>query len=177
MTERDVKELHLLRHAKSSWDDADLDDFDRVLAKRGRKAAARMGRFLADNAIAPDTILCSAARRTRETLDLIAPALNATPNVLVERQLYLAGSRHILSRLRRLPDEAESVMVIGHNPDLQELALRLARRGPRAKIAALAAKFPTAALAGFRVEAERWADLAPERCALIRFVVPADLDA
>lgn len=170
-----MKELHLLRHAKSDWDDPGLDDFDRPLAKRGRRAAKRMARFLAQAGVQPDHVLCSAARRTRETHALIASELPAETPVAFERELYLAGSQALLRRLRRLPDELRSVMVIGHNPDLHELALGLA--SPEAEEhARLTAKFPTAALASLEIDIDHWRDLALGRHRLLRFVVPAELE-
>ena len=120
-----MKRLFLLRHAKSSWDDADLADRDRPLAPRGRRAAGAIARHLRDEEISPSLVLCSPARRTRETLEAVDPS----GDVRIEDELYGASEAELLERLRRVPEAIESVMLIGHNPAIQELALGLASRG------------------------------------------------
>lgn len=170
-----TKDLLLLRHAKSSWDDPLLDDFDRPLAKRGRNAARRMGDWLAAQAVRPDLILCSPAKRTRETLDLIAPALGPDMTAEFDRDLYLATADDLLRRLQQVDSNVGTVLVIGHNPGLQDLALALAAPRSRER-ARFAEKFPTAALARFRPKIARWSALEPRRGALIAYVRPADLD-
>jgi phosphohistidine phosphatase len=160
--------LYLLRHAKSSWDDAGLADHDRPLAKRGRRATKAIARHMSEHDIAPELVLCSTARRTRETFERIAPALG-TPAVSYEDELYGAGDSELLERLRKVPDDVSSVMLIGHNPGIEDLASALVGR-------AVASKFPTAALATLEL-AGRWREAAPGRAELIDFVVPRDLDA
>jgi phosphohistidine phosphatase len=167
-----MKRLYLLRHAKSSWKDASLPDHDRPLAGRGRRAAKAVARHMGENQIQPQLVLCSTARRARETLDRIEPAL-ATSAIEVEPDLYAASAPALLERLRSVPDSVESVMVIGHNPGLQELALELARAGPAASD--LAAKYPTAALATLAFDASRWRELARDSAELVELVRPRDL--
>jgi len=120
--------------------------------------------------VSPELILCSPARRTRETLDAILPKLAEGTDVRIEPELYGASVMELLSLLRRTPDPVRSLMVVGHNPGLQELAIELARDpgGP------LAAKFPTGALAAFGVPGS-WKELGPDRVELLDFVVPRDL--
>jgi phosphohistidine phosphatase len=168
-----MKRLYLLRHAKSSWKDATLADHDRPLAGRGRRASEAIARQLSDRSIEPKLVLCSTARRARETLDRIAPALG-TPTVKIEPDLYVADARGLLERLRGLPDAIESVMLIGHNPAMQELAVDLARPSPAAS--ELAAKYPTAALAVLTFTASTWRRLGHGTAELVELVKPRDLE-
>ena len=168
-----MKQLYLLRHAKSSWKDTGLPDHDRPLAGRGRHAAKAIARHLSDHGIEPELVLCSTARRARETLDRIEPALGS-PAVLVERDLYAASASALLERLRSVPHSVESVMLIGHNPGLQDLALDLARPSPTAR--ELATKYPTAALATLAFAASNWQELDHETAELVALVRPRDLE-
>jgi phosphohistidine phosphatase len=163
-----VKRLFLLRHAKSSWDEAGLPDRDRPLAARGRRAVELMAGHLRDEKISPALVLCSSARRTRETLEGIDPG----GEVRIEDELYGASESELLERLRDVSDGTESVMLIGHNPAIQELALSLAGGGKRR--AEVERKFPTAALATLTVP-DRWRELAPGSAELVEFVRPKDL--
>lgn len=155
-----------------------MRDFDRPLANRGLKASVQMGTFMQDTRIAPQMILCSTSHRTRATLGLILPFLRGDTTILLEHFLYKASDEDaVIERLQSVPGDIESVMVIGHNPVMQDLALTLI--APRKSSDAerkLAAKFPTAALASVELDRGGWAKLAPGKGALIRFVTPSDLD-
>lgn len=166
--------LLLLRHAKSDWSTPGLDDFDRPLAPRGQRAAALMARHLADHAPRPDLVLCSPARRARDTLGLVLKPLDGVP-VCFEQALYVFDHPPLLARLRRLAAEVSCVLVIGHNPALEDLARALAGPAsePEAK-AALVAKFPTAALATLETPAS-WAGLAAGSARLVDFTTPKSL--
>jgi phosphohistidine phosphatase len=166
-----VRTLYLLRHAKSSWDDAALADRDRPLAPRGQKAAKLMAEHLRRDGIAPGLVLCSVARRTRETLEAIEPALGG-PEIEVERDLYGASAGELLERLQAVPDGVESVMLIGHNPSIQTLALNLAGRGD--DLDAIGLKYPTGALATLTFEGS-WQELDRGGAELAGFVRPRDL--
>lgn len=168
-----MKRLYLLRHAKSSWKDTSLPDHDRPLAGRGRRAAKAIARHMREHGVEPELVLCSTARRARETLDRIASALGS-PTVRVESELYAASAPALLERLRGIPDTVESVMVIGHNPGLQELALELAR--PASAASELAAKYPTGALATLAFEASSWQELDRDTAELVELVRPRDLE-
>jgi phosphohistidine phosphatase len=168
-----MKTLHLLRHAKSSWKDSSLADADRPLAARGRRAAQAIARHCRREGVAPDLVLCSSSQRTRETLDLVAPGLPADMAVVVDDHLYGADAGDLLDLLKDLSDRVSSVMLIGHNPAIQELLLTLARRG--AHLDSVRAKFPTGGLATLAVDAQRWAELRPGDAALLAFVTPAQL--
>jgi phosphohistidine phosphatase len=166
-----VKRLFLLRHAKSSWDDPGLDDRDRPLAPRGRRASELIAGHLRREGIAPSLVLCSSARRTRQTLERVIPALDAS-DVSIEDGLYGASSGGLLERLREVPEDIESVMLVGHQPAIQELALDLA--GDGAELSRVRAKFPTAALATLLFAGE-WSELAPGSAELVAYVKPKEL--
>jgi phosphohistidine phosphatase len=163
--------LYLLRHAKSSWDDPARADHDRPLAPRGVRAARRMGEHLREAGVAPDLVLCSSAVRARQTVELVAPALGHA-DVQFEEALYAAASDQLLERLRAVPEAVGSVMLVGHNPGLQDLALDLAGSG--GKLPQLAAKLPTGALAVLRTR-WAWAALAEADAELVDLVVPRAL--
>jgi phosphohistidine phosphatase len=166
-----VRTLYLLRHAKSSWDDPALGDHERPLAPRGRRDGKRVAEHLRREEIEPELVLCSSATRAQETLDLIRPALGSA-TVAVEDGLYGASSDELLARLRQVPDEVASVLVIGHNPGLEELALVLASTGD--ELGRLEEKFPTAALATLALS-QAWAPLAAGDATLAAYVVPTQL--
>jgi len=168
--------LTLFRHAKSSWDFPELEDFDRPLAPRGRKAAPRMAAFLAEQALVPEHIVCSAARRTRETLDLALPAWDGPPRVDYAHAVYMADTNTLLAILHDIPDDARRAMIIGHNPGLESFALKLIGRGDKKMRYALASKFPTAAVAVIEFEATRWAEINPGSGRLVTFMAPKRLD-
>lgn len=169
-----MKTVHLLRHAKSSWDNPLQADRDRPLNERGQDQASRMAGHFRRRALRPGLVLCSPAARARQTLDMIAPELGKTP-IKVEDGLYEADWTKLLERLRALPAELESVLVVGHNPALEDLAAELGREGGGADLARLLAKYPAGALASLEIESRDWkgAGTAPGR--LAGFVVPADL--
>lgn len=162
----ETKRLLLLRHAKSSWDDPSLTDHDRPLAPRGRKAARRIGEHLRREQIPIALVLCSSARRARETLDLVAPPGESR----FESQLYGATAAELIARLRRVPDDIDAVMLIGHEPSIRDLAVSLS--GPGSELADR--KFPTAGLAMLTFTG-RWDALAPEHAKLTAFVTPKEL--
>lgn len=164
--------LSLLRHAKSDWADPRLEDFDRPLAKRGRKAAPEMAEQMIAAKLEPELVLCSAAKRTRETLALIADALSGKPKIKYEEELYLAPAMTLLERLRKVKKGIGHVLMIGHNPGLQALALELTLDGSREDIRALAIKFPTAALAVLTFPVEAWSEIGPASGHLVRLVTP-----
>lgn len=170
-----MRTLYLLRHAKSCWDDPALNDFERPLNGRGRQAGRAMALHLVQAAIRPNLVLCSTARRTRETWAAIEEALPGVP-ALFEDGIYEAGREQLLERLRGLDDTILSAMLIGHNPGLERLAAALAAgRGDADSVARMEAKFPTGALAKLDCPVTRWTDLAEGACQLAAFVRPKDL--
>jgi phosphohistidine phosphatase len=161
-----MKRLHLLRHAKSSWDDPGLPDHDRPLAPRGRRAAARLAGWLEDNEVRPQLVLCSTAVRARATLALVTASLNE-PVSLFEGALYHAAAAGLLERVRGIDDDVEEALLVGHNPGLQDLCVLLAAASPERD--RVAAKLPAAALVSLELDVESWADAATG-CARIAVV-------
>lgn len=170
-----MRRLLLLRHAKSSWDDPALDDFDRPLNARGRAAAPRMGAHMRRAGLVPDRALVSAARRTRETWALLSQELPPIADVRVSDELYEAPPATLLGLMRAQLEEAPNLLLVGHNPGLQGLALLLAQDIGSAHRKALAAKFPTAGLAVLRFLYEDWADVGPATGVIEAYVTPKSL--
>jgi phosphohistidine phosphatase len=168
-----MKRIYLLRHAKSSWEHGHMPDHQRPLAPRGRAAAPLIGAYLREKGIAPALALCSSAVRTRETLDLLVPALETRVPTWVEEGLYLASAHSLLERLQDLPDGVPDVLLIGHNPGTQHLAVLLAGRGQGRE--RLREKFPTAALAVLAAPVDAWRDLDEGGAELQDYVRPRDL--
>ena len=172
--------LTLLRHAKSSWGDPDLDDHERPLSKRGAGDAPRMGRWLArqwrEMAAPAPVIVCSDAVRTRATLALILPELDLiAPKVKIEPSLYLAEPATILALLQALAPATRHALVIAHNPGLHMLALDLTGSGHRREIAPLSMDFPTCGAALFTFEADSFAEIGSRRGRLTVFMTPKRL--
>jgi phosphohistidine phosphatase len=170
-----MKRLLLLRHAKSSWSNGGADDFQRPLAPRGVRAAGAMARFLTEHKLVPDRVLCSAARRTVETWNLLADSLGHTATVEIEPGLYLAETTALLERIRAVPDTSAVVMLIGHNPGMETLARVLAGSGDGAAIEQMTTKFPTAGLAVIDFDVAHWSEIARRQGRLERFVTPKEL--
>jgi phosphohistidine phosphatase len=147
--------LILMRHGKAEQHAASGGDFERALAPRGQGDAALMGKVLAQAGLAPDMALVSSARRTRETWEAVSPAFSAA-RVAFRRDLYHAEAQDVLAAIRDDAPDRGAVMVVGHNPGLHELALRLAMGGPAdpAQLARLRGKFPTSTVAVFTIEAD-----------------------
>ena len=118
--------LYVLRHAKSSWDDPALPDVDRPLSARGRRNAAALADHVRRAGLSPELVLCSAALRTRETLAALLPALEGDTEISIESGLYGASDEDLLARLRKVPEPTRSVLLVGHNPGLEDLVARLA---------------------------------------------------
>lgn len=171
-----MRQLLLLRHAKSSWDDTSLNDHDRPLDAEGRSAAATLRGALATLGLSPDLILVSSSRRTRETLEQLEP-LAERSRVVRKNDLYLASPRQILEQIAGAPPDTGSIMIIAHNPGLHDLAMMLigahAVTLGQPDTMRVARGFPTAALAEFSV-AGAWQAL-PQGARLVRFLTPHDL--
>jgi phosphohistidine phosphatase len=167
-----MRTLLLLRHAKARTDDFG-GDAARPLAPRGLRAAARMGDEIAERGWVPDLVLCSTARRARETWDRAAAALRPAPRVAFDEQLYLAPPSRILARVREVDARVATLLVVGHNPGFHELAYDLASAAARDRIG----KFPTAALARFELAGGDWAEAGPGALRFVELVAPKELDS
>lgn len=170
-----MKALLLLRHGKSSWEEAGLADFDRSLAKRGIEAAKAMGAEIARRGWLPDHVLVSSALRTRETWRIASQAWPDAPAAEFRDDIYEAAPEAILAAIRQAPDEVATLLVVGHNPGLEDLSAMLAGPASRPRpLADLREKFPTGGLARFEC-AGPWRDLAPGAARLTHFLTPRSL--
>ena len=170
-----MHQLLLLRHAKSSWDDTKLADRDRPLTERGRRAAAAMRQAMHELGLAPDLVLVSPARRTLQTLDALEP-WDDTPLLEQLEGLYLANAAQLMGTLHDVAETVRSVLLIGHNPGMHELAqLLIAGAQPTDATRRLAKGYPTGALAEFAI-AGTWLHLAAGGGRLTRFITPRELE-
>ncbi|MGI9658950.1 MAG: SixA phosphatase family protein [Gaiellaceae bacterium] len=166
-----MKRLYLLRHAKST-PAADFNaDHERPLAPRGVAATERLTRYLYAQGTEPNIVLCSSARRTRETLEGISAGLHGDPELVIDGGLYCASTELLLQRLRGLPSDVESAMVIGHNPGLHDLAVLLTGADAGARLSV----FPTGALVTLDLDAAGWAALGEDTCTIADYVLPREL--
>jgi len=170
-----VKQLYLLRHAKSDWSNPALTDHDRPLNKRGKKAAALISAYMADHGLKPDMVWCSTATRARETLIRWYDGQLATPPVEYRKILYLAGVDRLLAALSQTEEVHDRVMMIGHNPGFHQFAQLLTGAGAPELRDQLEVKYPTAALAVVELAIDHWRDAAFGQGALTHFVTPKSL--
>ena len=159
-----MKTLFLVRHAKSSWNDPALADKDRPLTDRGRQDARRMGKRLAKRDVKPDAIFSSPARRALTTARIVAKKLDCkVKDIRVDDRLYAVEADDLLHFIRGLGDKPKSVMLIGHNPELTELAHRLSNE---------IAYMPTCAIAVFRIDAKSWSRAGKDKPAGAKLYLP-----
>jgi phosphohistidine phosphatase len=170
-----MRRLMLLRHAKSDWPGG--RDRDRPLSERGREAAPKMGAYMARHALVPDLVVASPATRVNETLDHILPAFKNPPKIRQDERLYEAGADTLLAVIKETPKVVHSLLLVGHNPGLAELASLLIAAGDVEARQQLIEKFPTAALAVIDFPLDDWGKLHPKAGRLDRFVLPRALDS
>ena len=158
--------LYLLRHAKSSWKDASLRDFDRPLKGRGRDAAKQIAKRLASEKPQPVLVVCSPAARTRETAEIVLKHSNLKVDVNFVQRIYEASLRDLLQVVSEIPDDKEAVIMIGHNPGFEELVAYLSGEHRR---------MPTCALAKIRLDVESWKGIKAGDGTLVSFITPKEL--
>ncbi|CAL9381273.1 SixA phosphatase family protein [Streptomyces sp. NPDC057837] len=166
-----LRRLVVLRHAKSAWP-VDVADHERPLAPRGRRDAPAAGRALAAADCLPDLALCSTAVRARRTWELASAEWGTPPPVRHDRRLYAAGPAGLLTVVRETPAEVETLLLIGHNPGLEELVLALAGDGLDDTLERVRTKFPTSAIAVLSWRGTAWRDLGPGAALLTSVTVP-----
>lgn len=172
-----MKRLTLLRHAKSDWDDPVARDFDRPLNRRGEKAAQLMGEFAKKQDMRFDMLVASPAVRVTETLDTFFEGYGETIDAHWDRRIYLASTPTLFDVIRDLPDEANSVLMSGHNPGLEELILELVPDDGASPLREdVEVKFPTASIAVMDLAIDHWADAKAKVATLVSFTRPRDLD-
>jgi phosphohistidine phosphatase len=158
--------LLILRHAKSSWKDPDLADHERPLSKRGRRAAKRIGAFLREMGLRPQLAWCSTAARARETLTIVLESARLATEVHYDERIYGARVRTLLDVIAQTESGRDQILVVGHNPEFEELLLKLTGSSP---------EMPPAALAKVCLEIEGWSELAKAKGSLEWLVKPKDL--
>jgi phosphohistidine phosphatase len=171
-----MRRLMLLRHAKSDWSTPGQRDQDRSLNPRGREAAPKMGAYMVRHALIPDLIIASPATRVVETLDLVLSAFEQKPKVRSEAPVYGGGPNTLLEMIKQTPRAVHSLLMVGHNPGLAELAALLIASGEVEARQRLIEKFPTAGLAVIDFALDDWVKLHPRAGRLDRFVVPRALE-
>lgn len=167
--------LYLLRHAKSSWANPALADYDRPLNKRGHNDLPKVARYMIEHNYQPERVLCSGAMRTRQTLAGILPGLTSDTSIQLLSALYEGYAPDYLVQLRQNAQNYQSLMIIGHNTGMQEIALRLISKGNPKQIADIKSKFPTGALAVLDFDATSWNDVSAQMANLTDFIKPRDL--
>ncbi len=162
-----MKTLYLLRHAKSSWDNSNLADFERPLNERGLKTAPLMGETMREKEFLPEIIVSSPAKRARQTAGLVKDSAHIEGEIEFDERIYAASTSELLEVVSELNDENTSAMLVGHNPGFENL------------VRVLTGKFetmPTAALAVIDLSIENWSEVSPDCGTLREFLRPKDLD-
>ena len=171
-----MKTLTLLRHAKSSWDDTVERDFDRPVNGRGRRAAARIGRWIADEGLAFDHVVASPAVRVRQTLEGVEDGLGSLLTPLWDTRIYLSSAATLMLLAQQFSDAKSDALLVGHNPGCEDLLLMLVAPGTGRLRDEAEIKYPTATLARIELDIAKWADLDDNTGKLSHFVRPRDLD-
>jgi phosphohistidine phosphatase len=162
-----VKILYLLRHAKSSWKDESLPDFERPLNRRGKQAAETIGRYLKRELIVPELVLSSPAVRARETIERVAKAAKWSGEVRFDQRIYEAGGLRLLEVVSQIENERKTALLVGHNPGIEELLMLLTGDSERV---------PTAALAKVELKSSKWTTASDKRAKLAWLIKPRDLE-
>jgi len=163
-----MKTLYLMRHAKSSWKDQTLPDFERPLNRRGIRAAETMGRFLKQQKMLPDLVLSSSATRARDTIEIVLKAAKLRTELRYDERIYLASPTRLLEVISQIEKERKVVLVVGHNPGMEELVELFTGSLQR---------MPTAALANVSFKSSKWSDAKENTGTLQWLVRPSDLSA
>jgi len=167
-----MKTVLILRHAKSDWSDPNKTDFDRPLAKRGRKDAPRIGQVLVDFKCVPDKILASPAQRAKQTIEIVAKACGYKKSIEWQDSFYGGHSDTLIGALQRLPDTVERTMLVGHNPTMEETVATLLMGYEAKWDQNFAIRMPTAGLVCLDLQVMDWAELEPGDAILRWFLIP-----
>ncbi len=173
-----MKTLLFLRHAESSWSSPDLSDHDRPLNGRGRRASAAMGRYIEQNGLLPDLILCSTAKRARETLKRASAGWPKVPPKREEGALYnFSSGAGYLDLIHQTDDDVSSLMLVGHNPTIEILVSELMGQAERELAEKLARKYPSGALAVLQFQTDTWREVHKAGGHLVSFTLPRELES
>jgi len=172
-----MRRLLLFRHAKTERSEPGMEDRSRKLVERGRKDAASIGAYMATHALIPDRVMTSPAARTQETWKLAAAAFKPTPAGSAVERLYGATPHEIFDLIKQAPANAHTLLIVGHNPGLHELAQMLVASGDIETREQMREKLPTSGLLIIDFAFDEWAKLHPQSGRLERFITPKSLDA
>jgi len=167
--EKKIKTILLMRHGKSDWEE-DVSDFERTLTARGKNDSPLMGKFLLKSGKIPLLIISSPAKRAKETSELLAKPANSKKKIEFNDSLYENSSGEIIRILQKIDDKIDTVMVIGHNPSIEEATKKLCFREMKSIESGI--KFPTSAIICLEAEIESWSELYPGNCTIAWFVTP-----
>jgi phosphohistidine phosphatase len=171
-----MRRLILLRHAKSDWTSPGMRDHARPLAARGRDAAPRIGAYMTHHGLVPDLVLCSTAARAQQTVDLVVASFPEKVPISYDERIYEVGAEDILAVIKQTKADAHTLLVVGHNPGLRDLAELVIASGDVDARARVLEKFPTAGLAVIDFPIDDWRKLHPKAGRLDRFVTPRTLE-
>ena len=171
-----MKHLTILRHAKSSWNDPHLEDFNRPLNERGWKSARRVGRELEKRGVKFDLVIASPAARVRETIDGLAEKLPLNVEIRFEPRMYAASEEMLLRIVRDIRESSHAPLLVGHNPGLQQLIVALTHNDPGDLRSCVEEKLPTAALVAIELPAHRWNEVALGTGKITDLLLPKELD-
>ena len=170
-----MKQLAILRHAKSDWGNPGQTDFERPLNKRGRKAGKKVGRELRTRGLTFDLIVSSPATRARETVERFEKGYESLPAVAIEPRLYMCATGTLIEVINGLPDDAQTVMIVGHNPGFHDIVLRMTRANGNGLREKVGANYPTGAFALIDFPVEHWADIEPATGEIRQVIFPREL--
>jgi phosphohistidine phosphatase len=170
-----MKTIFLLRHAKSSWDDVRLDDFDRPLSSRGIKSCKKMGKYLKKNRLIPDIVYCSSAIRAKQTWELVNRIVEKKENVIYEDSLYMSDFSNFINIIKKTKNNFKNLMIVSHNPGIENLALELSKDKNNEIYEKINIKFPTGALIIINFNLNNWSKVDCKKGKLYEFVKPKEL--
>jgi len=172
-----MRQLAILRHAKSDWGSPGLTDFDRPLNKRGRKAAKKVGRELKSRGFAFDQIVSSPAQRAKETVERFAKGYEQLTDIRFEPNLYMCSTGTLMGVINALPDDAQTVMIVGHNPGFHDIVLRVTKDSGNGLREKVGANYPTGAFALIEFPVDHWTEVTPALGEIKQVIFPRELKA
>ena len=170
-----MKTIFLLRHAKSSWDDVRLDDFDRPLSSRGIKSCKKMGKYLKKNKLIPDIVYCSSAIRAKQTWEVVNRIVEIKENILYEDSLYMSDFSNFINIIKKTKNNFKNLMIVSHNPGIENLALELSKDKNNEIYEKINIKFPTGALIIIKFDLNNWSKVDCKKGKLYEFIKPKEL--
>ncbi|MBH71592.1 MAG: phosphohistidine phosphatase [Pelagibacteraceae bacterium] len=170
-----MKTIFLLRHAKSSWDNLNLDDFDRPLSNKGIKASKKIGNYLKTNKFVPDIIYCSTAKRAKQTWELTNRIIKKKKNILYKDNLYMANLSEFMKIIKKTKNKFKNLMIVSHNPGIESLAIELSKNENNKFHQIINIKYPTGALVVIKFNLNDWGKINYKKGEIYEFIKPKEL--